>query len=135
MPAPSFGVRMMESDVTHALEVALPTGGRYSLLDHDIDEDLPLWVAARPPAAVPTILARRGALERGHRLLGLTTEGHGPRLGGAGHPQGRHGRRRDLGAGAEPHPLTEPVGGAASSVTSPARPHTPRSTLEVPSRR
>ena len=123
MPAPSFGVRMMESDVTHALEVALPMGGRYSLLDHDIDEDLPLWVAARPPAAVPTILARRGALERGHRL------------GGAGHPQGRHGRRRDLGAGAEPHPLTEPVGGAASSVTSPARPHTPRSILEVPSRR
>ena len=39
MPAPSFGTRMIEGDdVTHAVEVALPTGGRYSLLDHDVDQ-------------------------------------------------------------------------------------------------
>ena len=39
MPAPSFGTRMIEGDdVTHAVEVALPTGGRYSLLDHNVDQ-------------------------------------------------------------------------------------------------
>ena len=39
MPAPSYGARMIEADDTTAsLEVALPTGGTYSVLDYDHDE-------------------------------------------------------------------------------------------------
>lgn len=38
-PAPSFGARMLEGDdITHVVEVELPTGGRYSLLAYNIDQ-------------------------------------------------------------------------------------------------
>ncbi|HHU37687.1 MAG TPA: choline BCCT transporter BetT [Propionibacterium sp.] len=38
-PAPSFGARMLEGDdLTHTVEVELPTGGRYSLMSYTTDQ-------------------------------------------------------------------------------------------------